>query len=89
MNNIKYYSYDKSTVLLTKEVYQRLREKGKFGETFSDIVERLLNQIDYFENKNKGGKDTLLMIQLTFLLKAVKIIVIISVLVNGKFLDLK
>ena len=59
MNNIKYYSYDKSTVLLTKEVYQRLREKGKFGETFSDIVERLLNQIDYFENKNKGGKDTL------------------------------
>ena len=57
MNNIKYYSYEKSTVLLTKEVYQRLREKGKFGETFSDIVERLLNQIDYFENKNKGGND--------------------------------
>ena len=44
-------------VLLTKEVYQRLREKGKFGETFSDIVERLLNQIDYFENNNKGKKD--------------------------------
>ena len=57
MNNIKYYSYEKNTVLLTKEVYQRLREKGKFGETFSDIVERLLNQIDYFENMNKGGKD--------------------------------
>ena len=57
MNNIKYYSYEKSTVLLTKEVYQRLREKGKFGETFSDIVERILNQIEYFENKNKGGKD--------------------------------
>ena len=57
MNNIKYYSYEKSIVLLTKEVYQRLREKGKFGETFSDIVKRLLNQIDYFENKNNGGKD--------------------------------
>jgi predicted CopG family antitoxin len=56
MHNTKYYSYGKSTVLLTKEVYQRLREKGKFGETFSDIVKRLLNQID-FENKNKGGKD--------------------------------
>ncbi len=56
MNNIKYYSYEKSTVLLTKEVYQRLREKGKFGETFSDIVERLLNQIDYFENNQKGEK---------------------------------
>jgi predicted CopG family antitoxin len=53
MNNIKYY-YEKSTVLLTKEVYQRLREKGKFGETFSDIVERLLNQIDYLER----GKET-------------------------------
>jgi len=59
MSNIKYYSYDKSTVLLTKKVYQRLREKGKFGETFSDIVERLLNQIDSFEDKNKGGKDNL------------------------------
>ena len=57
MTNIKYYSYEKSTVLLTKEVYQRLREKGKFGETFSDIVKRLLNQIDYFENKNNGGND--------------------------------
>jgi predicted CopG family antitoxin len=56
MNNTKYYSYEKSTVLLTKNVYQRLREKGKFGETFSDIVERLLNQIEYFENK--GGKDS-------------------------------
>jgi predicted CopG family antitoxin len=54
MSNIKYY-YEKSTVLLTKDVYHRLREKGKFGETFSDIVERLLNQIDYLENK--GGKD--------------------------------
>ena len=50
MNNIKYYSYEKSTVLLTKEVYKRLREKGKFGETFSDIVERLLDQIDSFDN---------------------------------------
>ena len=59
MNNIKYYSYEKSTVLLTKEVYQRLREKGKFGETFSDIVERILNQIDSFENNNKGGNDNL------------------------------
>lgn len=48
MSNIK-YSYDKSTVRLTKDVYLRLREKGKFGETFSDIVERLLNQIDYLE----------------------------------------
>ncbi len=55
MNNIK-YSYEKSTVLLTKDVYKRLREKGKFGETFSDIVKRLLNQIDYFENNQKGEK---------------------------------
>jgi predicted CopG family antitoxin len=52
MNKIKYY-YEKSTVLLTKEVYQRLRKKGKFGETFSDIVERLLNQSDYFETKGE------------------------------------
>jgi predicted CopG family antitoxin len=55
MTNIKSYSYQKSTVLLTKDVYQRLRKKGKFGETFSDIVERLLNQIDYLENKGGIG----------------------------------
>ena len=58
MSNIKYYSYEKSTVLLTKDVYQRLREKGKFGETFSDIVKRLLNQVDYLEDKNKGENDS-------------------------------
>lgn len=58
MSNIKYYSYEKSTVLLTKDVYQRLREKGKFGETFSDIVERLLNEVDYFEDRNKGENDS-------------------------------
>jgi predicted CopG family antitoxin len=54
MSNIKYY-YKKSTILLTKELYQRLREKGKFGETFSDIVERLLNQIDYRERDTGQG----------------------------------
>jgi predicted CopG family antitoxin len=54
MSNIKYY-YKKSTILLTKELYQRLREKGKFGETFSDIVERLLNQIDYLERDTGQG----------------------------------
>ena len=53
MINIKYYSYEKSIVLLTKEVYQKLHKKGKFGETFSDIVERLLNQIDYFEQQKR------------------------------------
>ena len=55
MSNIKYYSYEKSTILLTKDVYQRLREKGKFGETFSDIVERLLNQIDYLDRDTGQG----------------------------------
>jgi predicted CopG family antitoxin len=55
MSNIKYDSYEKSTILLTKDVYQRLREKGKFGETFSDIVERLLNQIDYLDRDTGQG----------------------------------
>jgi len=53
MNNIKYYSYEKSTVLLTKEVYQRLREKGKFGETFSELICRLLDEIDSFNKKGE------------------------------------
>ena len=44
--------YKRITVGLRHDVYTRLRDKGKFGETFSDIVSRLINEAD----KNNGGK---------------------------------
>ena len=44
------YHYEKTTILLDNHVYKRLREKGKFGETFSQVIERLLNEVD---EKNK------------------------------------
>ena len=40
------------TVGLRYDVYSKLREKGKFGETFSDVVLRLLDEL---EVKNGGN----------------------------------
>jgi predicted CopG family antitoxin len=39
------------TVLLRPEVYEKLRGKGRFGDSFSDIVSRLL---EAKEEKEKG-----------------------------------
>jgi predicted CopG family antitoxin len=38
---------------LRYEVYKRLREEGKFGESFSDLVSRIIDAA------NKGGEDIL------------------------------
>jgi predicted CopG family antitoxin len=38
--------YKRITVGLRQDVYTRLRDKGKFGETFSDLVSRLIDEID-------------------------------------------
>jgi predicted CopG family antitoxin len=40
---------------LRYEVYAKLKDKGKFGETFSDLVSRLIDEIDTTIT-NKGGK---------------------------------
>ena len=34
------------TVLLREDVYQRLRKKGLFGESFSDLINRLITETD-------------------------------------------
>ena len=39
------------TVGLRYDVYSKLRERGKFGETFSDVVMRLLDELQV----KKGG----------------------------------
>jgi predicted CopG family antitoxin len=36
----------RTTVSLDIEVYNRLRSKGKFGESFSQLVSRVLEDLD-------------------------------------------
>ena len=35
------------TILLKEDIYKRLRTKGKFGESFSELISRLLDEIDF------------------------------------------
>jgi predicted CopG family antitoxin len=37
---------DRHTITLTNEVFQRLRRKGKFGETYSKLLLRLIDAIE-------------------------------------------
>jgi predicted CopG family antitoxin len=36
----------RTTVSLDARVYQRLKSRGEFGETFSEVVRRILDQLD-------------------------------------------
>ncbi|MGN6633425.1 MAG: DUF7557 family protein [Nitrososphaeraceae archaeon] len=33
-------------VALRQEIYDKLRNKGKFGESFSELISRLLDELD-------------------------------------------
>ena len=44
------------TVLLREDVYQRLRKKGLFGESFSDLINRLLTETDKKKDEENNGK---------------------------------
>jgi predicted CopG family antitoxin len=39
------------TVLLREDTYRRLKNKGIFGESFSDVVARILDEVEAFEAK--------------------------------------
>ena len=39
------------TVLLQEDVYNRLKSQGIFGESFSELISRLLDKIDLEDNK--------------------------------------
>jgi len=55
--NIQYSSNKRRcTVLLREEVYQRLRKKGLFGESFSDLINRLLTEMDKIKDEENNGK---------------------------------
>ncbi len=51
MSYTNYSPSKRCTVLLSEEVYQRLKSKGKFGESFSDLVSRLLEELDRTKGK--------------------------------------
>jgi predicted CopG family antitoxin len=43
----KYYSMTKRhTISINYNVYTRLRNQGKFGESFTDVIERILNFVE-------------------------------------------
>ena len=55
--NIHYSSNKRRcTVLLREEVYQRLRKKGLFGESFSDLINRLITETDKIKEELNIGK---------------------------------
>jgi predicted CopG family antitoxin len=52
MRNTISTPYKRCTVLLKEDVYKELRNKGRFGESFSDVVARLLAE------SNKPKRET-------------------------------
>jgi predicted CopG family antitoxin len=40
------------TVSITEEVYKKLKHEGRFGETYSELVARLIDKSE----KSSGGK---------------------------------
>ena len=47
------YKNKRCTILLKEDIYKRLKTKGKFGESFSELISRLLDEIDFL-GENKG-----------------------------------
>jgi predicted CopG family antitoxin len=39
--------YKRCTFLLKEDIYKRLKTKGKFGESFSELISRLRDEIDF------------------------------------------
>ncbi len=38
-----------TNISLSREIYLKLKDRGKFGESFSDLVSRILDQLDLKE----------------------------------------
>jgi predicted CopG family antitoxin len=52
MDNSTCTSGKRCTVLLKEEVYSRLRAIGRFGESFSDVVARLIDESEKANRSN-------------------------------------
>jgi predicted CopG family antitoxin len=49
--------YKRVTVALREDVYTKLRNKGRFGESFSQLVARLLEELDKLMQEAKQRID--------------------------------
>jgi predicted CopG family antitoxin len=47
---------DVTTVKLRREVVEALKERGKKGETYSDVIERLIEAVDKSKSPLGGGE---------------------------------
>jgi predicted CopG family antitoxin len=54
MYHNKYTKYKRCTILLKEDIYKRLKTKGKFGESFSELISRLLDEIDFLVKNREG-----------------------------------
>ena len=43
--------YKRCTILLNEDIYKRLKTKGKFGESFSELISRLLDETELLEKR--------------------------------------
>lgn len=46
---------DRHTITINNEAYRKLKEKGIFGESYSELVTRLLDELD---GTNGGRKES-------------------------------
>jgi hypothetical protein len=49
---IEYNMHKRMNVGLRDDVYTRLRNKGRFGESFSELVTRILNDLEEEDTTN-------------------------------------
>lgn len=54
--NIQYSSNKRRcTVLLKEDVYNKLKKRGLFGESYSDLINRLLYEVDKRKEDSTNG----------------------------------
>ena len=53
MNNNHQNFLKRTTISIDAQVYQRLKSQGQFGESFSELISRILQEND--NKRNTGG----------------------------------
>jgi predicted CopG family antitoxin len=50
--------HNRINICVDHKVYAKLKERGKFGESFSDLISRIIDEADKtnFEQKYFGGQ---------------------------------
>jgi hypothetical protein len=41
----------RNSICITSEVYTKLKDKGNFGESFSELISRILDEFDYMNTQ--------------------------------------